>query len=141
MKQISRIITLPLTLIVFAVAVIFALSNMGEVAVGFWPLDGTVSIYLFIVVFAMFLVGFVCGGMVVWFTDGKVRRRARKAEFEAVGLKRELGSLKQEIAKQAAAKAHRSGTGSGTAQAGTHLPPAQLGHAGAGQTPTRLTGS
>lgn len=146
MKYISWIITLPLTVIV----VIFAISNLGDIAVGFWPLERTFSLPLYIAVLTTFLVGFVCGGVVLWFSAGKVRRRARKFEFEAVGLKREITSLKQQVSQQAANEAHRSNPGSSAVQlqigSSTQTGPAQanqmqLGPTSAGTSPARSTGS
>lgn len=106
MKYFSWIITLPITLVI----VIFALSNMHEVTFGLWPFDDTFTLALYIAVLSTFLVGFICGGIVVWFSDGKVRRRARKAEFEAVGLKQENANLKHQISREAAERAHKGNT-------------------------------
>lgn len=145
-KYISWIITLPITVI----AVIFAISNLNDIAVGFWPLEGTFSLPLYIAVLASFVVGFVCGGVVLWFSAGKVRRRARKFEFEAVGLKREIASLKQQVSQLAAKEAHKSGSGSsaGQIQTGSQVQPAeqqpnqiQLGQPSSPTAPARLTGT
>ncbi len=145
-KYLSWIITLPLTVI----AVIFAVSNLHSIAVGFWPLEQTFSLPLYIAVLATFVVGFVCGGMVLWFSAGKTRRKARRLEFEAVGYKREIASLKQRVSQQAARDAHRSGAGfsegqrqiaAGGPSGQTSLDGSQLGQANAGTGPTRLTGT
>ena len=133
MKYFSWIITLPITVVV----VIFALSNMHEVTFGLWPFDDTVTLELFIAVLATFLVGFLCGGVVVWFSDGKVRRRARKAEFEAAGLKQENASLKHQAARQAAERAHKA-----DASATGDVAPLQIAAGPGGESPpARLTGS
>lgn len=144
-KYFSWIITLPITLFV----VVFALSNMHEVTFGLWPLDDTFTLELYIAVLLTFLVGFICGGIVLWFSAGKVRRRARKAEFEAVGLKQENANLKHQISRDAAERAHRGNT-SATGEAvplqiGAKVPQssqAPMGAAsGSGSPPARLAGS
>ena len=139
-KYLSWIITLPITVIV----VIFALSNLHEVTFGFWPLDDTIPLPLYIAVLSTFLIGFICGGVVLWFSAGKVRRRARRAEFEAAGLKQENASLKQQASRQAAERAHKSGDaaplqiGSSGSQGGQ----APLGTlTGGDSTSARLTGT
>lgn len=146
MKYISWIITLPVTVIV----VIFAISNLNAIAVGFWPLEGTFSLPLYIAVLTTFLVGFVCGGVVLWFSAGKVRRRARKFEYEAVGLKREITSLKQQVSQQAAKEAHKSNAGPSSEQlqlgSAAQNSPAQsnqmqLESSPVGAKSTRLTGA
>ncbi len=145
MKYISWIITLPITVIV----VIFAISNLNNISVAFWPFEGTFSLPLYIAVLTTFVIGFVCGGVVLWFSAGKTRRRARKFEYEAVGLKREVSSLKQQISQQAAQDAHKAkaGSSSGQLQIGTPIQNApsqtnkvQLGASPSG-APARLTGT
>ncbi|WP_282604447.1 lipopolysaccharide assembly protein LapA domain-containing protein [Pelagibius sp. Alg239-R121] len=141
MKYLSWIITLPITVIV----VIFAISNLHEVAFGFWPLEGTFSLELYIAILLTFVVGFVCGGVVLWFSAGKVRRRARKAEFEAVGLKRENASLKQQASREAATQAHKSAAAAsgGTAplQIGASPSQTQAASASSDTAAARLTGT
>lgn len=151
MKYISWIVTLPLTII----AVIFAVSNLNDIAVAFWPFEQTFSLPLYIAVLATFVFGFVCGGVVLWFSAGKLRRKARKLEFEAVGQKREIADLKQRASQQTAKDAHRAGATPreelrqiGTAhQTGTIAKgPAAAGgrpagQPGSGPAPARLTGS
>jgi uncharacterized integral membrane protein len=123
-KYLSWIVTLPITVIV----VIFAISNLDEVAFGFWPLDGTFSLPLYIAVLVAFVVGFICGGVVLWLSAGKVRRRMRKAEFEAVGLKHENARLKLQLSQQTAAQSHRSGGAGESASAGTAFQIGSDGH-------------
>ncbi len=144
-KYISWIITLPITVIV----VIFAISNLNAISVAFWPFEGTFSLPLYIAVLTTFVIGFVCGGMVLWFSAGKIRRRARKFEYEAVGLKREISSLKQQVSQQAAKDAHRASAGSSSGQlqigsptqnASSQANQVQLGGTPGG-APTRLTGT
>ncbi len=145
MKYFSWIITLPLMLFV----VVFALSNMHEVTFGLWPFDDTFTLELFIAVLVTFVLGFICGGTVLWFSDGKVRRRARRAESEAAGLKQENANLKHQISREAAERAHKGGA---SATGGTA--PLQIGgkasqpnqaplaaSSGNGAPPARLAGT
>ena len=87
MKRVSWILTIPLALL----AVVFAIANRQSVTVDLWPFQIAVGPLPF---FAWFLgalfMGILAGGMVVWLTGGKIRRRARSAERRARELEREL---------------------------------------------------
>ena len=89
MKRVSWILTLPLALI----AVAFAIANRQSVTLDLWPFQLAVGPLPFFVWFlgALFM-GILTGGMAVWLTGRKVRRRARSAERRARELERELAA-------------------------------------------------
>lgn len=89
MKWISWIISLPL----MAVAVVFAIANRHIVTLDLWPLAFSIDLPLFILVLGCLFAGLLIGAIIMWFTSGKNRRRARKAESKAARLERELARL------------------------------------------------
>ena len=76
MKLIYWLLTAPL----IVVAVLFAVSNLGEVKIELWPLPDPLPTRLFMVALVPLVVGFFAGGAVAWFGAGRVRSRARAAE-------------------------------------------------------------
>ncbi|WP_416897054.1 MAG: LapA family protein [Minwuia sp.] len=81
-------------LIVFLAAIIvgvsIGISNKEPVTLALEPIPYAVEFPLYLVIFACFLAGMIFGGIVVWFRDGRVRKRARSAESRAGELAREL---------------------------------------------------
>ncbi len=77
-------------LIAVVIGISIAISNRQDVRIGLEPIPFSVEFPLYIVMFACLLVGILIGGLVVWWRDGAVRRRARRAEGQAGDLKNEL---------------------------------------------------
>jgi len=80
--------------------VVFATANRTLVYVSLDPFHGgesalSIGAPLFLVILASMLSGIVLGGVAVWFSDGRVRRLARKRKRENKQLQREL----QEVEK------------------------------------------
>ncbi len=126
MKRVSWILTIPLALVLVA----FAIANRQSVTVDLWPLQLAVGPLPF---FAWFLgavfVGILAGGMAVWLTGGKVRRRARAAERRARELERDLAHQRTQ---RAAASADSVSVDSGPAGGGQPMgsAPARLPESG-----------
>ena len=76
------------------VLVIFALSNAGTVALGFWPTDLSLQVPLSLAVLGAGAAFFVLGGLVVGITSIGQRRRARRAESQVRALQQEIESLR-----------------------------------------------
>lgn len=89
MRYLSWIVTLPVAL----VAVLFAISNRESVTFALWPLPFTMEAPLYLATLAALVAGFVCGGAVVWLSQGRRRRIARKAKAHALRLEREIDSI------------------------------------------------
>jgi lipopolysaccharide assembly protein A len=70
------LIALPLLLLV----VVFALSNREPVRLGLWPTDYTLVLPLSLAVVGAMALAFLAGGLLVWASELKQRRRARRAE-------------------------------------------------------------
>jgi uncharacterized integral membrane protein len=76
MKYLNWAFVLALTV----AAVLFALSNMNVVDLRFWPVPYSVSLPVFAWVMIAFVIGFFCGGFVVWTRNVSARHRERAAE-------------------------------------------------------------
>jgi uncharacterized integral membrane protein len=90
-------IVLGLIVLVFALAnrqtVVFSLDPFGSVD----PNDPlVVSTPLFILAFALVIIGVLIGGIATWFRQGKYRRTARHLESEARALRAENERLRRE---------------------------------------------
>lgn len=79
MKHLSWIITVPL----LAVAVIFAVNHRRMVEIDLWPLPLAVQPPLYMIVLGAIFIGFLLGGLVVWWSQGRHRRRARSQRHRA----------------------------------------------------------
>lgn len=62
------------------ILVLFALSNIQPVALGFWPTDLTLTLPLSVAVLAAMAIAFIAGGLLVWSETLRQRMRARRAE-------------------------------------------------------------
>jgi putative membrane protein len=83
--------------VVGLVVIVFSISNRDGVNIDLWPLPFTPEIPIYVIVWAAGVVGFFAGGVVAWFSAGRVRRRARSASRKANSLEKDLGILKQKI--------------------------------------------
>jgi len=84
-----RIIRWIVTGLVALIIVDFAVSNRGEVTLGFWPLPETLTTELFVPVLLALLLAFLAGLVVAWVWSWGVRRRARKHQRRIDALERE----------------------------------------------------
>ena len=87
-----KIVKLALFLIAIVVGVSIGISNRQAVTLALEPLPYSIELPLFIVMFGCLLIGLIAGGIVVWWRDGQVRRRARRAESRAGKLEKELSN-------------------------------------------------
>jgi len=79
------------------VVIIFSISNHREVQLDFWPLPFTRDVPIYVVAIAASVFGFFAGGIVAWFSGGRMRRRARFASRHAQNLEKDLTTLKERI--------------------------------------------
>lgn len=92
-----------------AVLVVFALANRQSVVVNFNPFTTAgdpaaapgFGVPMFVVVFAVLLVGVLLGGIATWFTQGHHRRDERIFRRENERLHRELDAAHRAPANQA----------------------------------------
>jgi lipopolysaccharide assembly protein A len=77
--------------------VIFVLSNRTPVAIGFWPTDLSWDVPLSIAVLVTAALAFLFGALLVWITELRQRRRARRAEAALRLLEEQVRELKARL--------------------------------------------
>lgn len=87
-----KIVRLLLFLIAVVVGVSIGISNRQPVPLQLEPIPFSIELPLFLVIFICFIAGIIFGGIVVWWRDGQVRKRARAAESRAGKLEKELST-------------------------------------------------
>jgi uncharacterized integral membrane protein len=93
-RLLSWIITIPVAL----VAISFAVSNMQTVTLSLWPITLQLTAPLYLVGLLMLLVGFLAGGVVVWFSQHRHRAARRRENRRATELQAEVTALKGQLA-------------------------------------------
>lgn len=128
MRYLSWIVTLPIAL----AAVLFAISNRGGVTLSLWPLPFTLDAPLYLAALLALLAGFMAGGFVVWNSQRRHRRRARRESNRVLFLEREVkeAQARATAAEKRLAELSRPVSGPVTGPA-----------AGAGGLPVATTGS
>jgi len=92
-RHLSWLITAPLTLL----AIVFAVSNRGDVPISFWPLPFLVNIPAFALVLGSLVAGFLAGGLFAWAGGRRQRRAARAEKIRAAALEKELETLRASL--------------------------------------------
>jgi uncharacterized integral membrane protein len=85
-----------------AVLIVFALANRHDISVNFNPLmpadtvpPAGVGVPLFLLVYAVLLIGVFLGGIATWFAQGHHRRRSRHWRREAEMLRQDLEAARK----------------------------------------------
>ena len=84
-----------ISLVVTIAVISFVASNVKPVQVDLWPFEIGLDVPVFVLLLGGLLVGFFCGALVMWFSQGKNRRRGREARREAAGLQRRVAELER----------------------------------------------
>ena len=93
------IVVMPLA----AAVIVFSVNNRADVVLDLWPLDMvTQPLPVFSVVLAGLFAGFLIGGLVVWISGGKARRRARHERHRADRAEREIKEAEARLKRQQA---------------------------------------
>ena len=100
-RIVSAIILIPLMVMVVG----FAVANRQAVTLSFDPFSASspayaVTLPLFIVVFALVIIGVIVGGTAVWFGQGRIRRARRRLDAEVAALHGEIEGLRRDVAAQ-----------------------------------------
>ena len=91
------IVVMPLA----AAVIVFSVNNRADVVLDLWPLDMvTQPLPVFSVVLAGLFAGFLIGGLVVWISAGKARRRARREGHRADRAEREIKEAEARLKRQ-----------------------------------------
>lgn len=98
-----KIVTLAIVLPLAAVIIAFAVANRQLVTVSFDPFSSANPAYaatlpLFILIFALTILGVIVGGAAAWLRQAHWRRAARKLDGEVRQLQQELGALRNRYA-------------------------------------------
>jgi uncharacterized integral membrane protein len=94
-KYLSWIVTLPL----IAVAVIFSVNHRHTVEIDLWPLPLAIEPPVYLVVLLAVFIGFLLGGSIDWWSQGRNRRTARWRRYRIEELEREVAFLKRKLEK------------------------------------------
>jgi putative membrane protein len=86
------------------ILVLFAVSNMQPVAVGFWPFDLTWQTPLALAVLLIAALAFLLGAFVSWAAGGPSRRRLRLRARAGEAAQAELDNLRAREAKRVEAE-------------------------------------
>ncbi|HEY6859239.1 MAG TPA: LapA family protein [Pseudolabrys sp.] len=101
LRRIVSLIVVPLAVILIA----FAVANRQSVTVSFDPFSSTSPAYaatlpLFILIFALLILGVLIGGAAAWIGQTKWRRTARKLDGEVRALHQELDAIRRRFAPE-----------------------------------------
>ncbi len=94
-KLLYWLIALPIGLIL----IVFSISNREGVLVSFSPLPFEMSIPLFLLVFAIFVIGVGVGGLLGWMAGHGTRRRARERRRRIAELESTLKDVEGRVKK------------------------------------------
>lgn len=92
-RLVTWIVMAPFALVV----IIFSASNRDLVALNLWPLPIEITVPVFTLVLAVFIFGFLMGGVVMWASAGRTRQKARDASWRAATAERELRSVSNKL--------------------------------------------
>ncbi len=94
-KIVAVIVLVPLAMIIVA----FAVANRQDVTISLDPFNPgqpaySKTMWLFVPIFTVLILGVAIGGLVSWLRHGKWRRMARRYEREVIALRGEIASLR-----------------------------------------------
>ena len=100
-RFVSAVVLVPLLVILVA----FAVANRQTVTVSLDPFSSTAPAYtvtlpLFVIVFALLIVGVIVGGTAVWFGQRRIRRARRRLDAEVATLQGDIEGLRRDMAAQ-----------------------------------------
>jgi uncharacterized integral membrane protein len=105
-RHFSWIVTIPLAFVV----IVFGIANREPVVVDLWPLPLSFEAPLVLVIFFSFVAGFLIGALIMWFSAGRYRRRAREARNRVAQLEYDVRVLQHDKARAEAKAAAVPGT-------------------------------
>ncbi len=101
-KVLTAIIVVPLAILIVA----FAVANRQVVTVSFDPFSVSDPAYaaklpLFVLIFALVILGVIVGGVATWLRQGSWRRTARSLDADVRTLHQELEAMRRRAAEEA----------------------------------------
>ncbi len=112
-KFVFWLVLVPLAIIIL----MFAVANREIVTISFDPFNAAnpaaaVSVPLFVLIFALVILGVIVGGMATWLKQGEYRRAARQRDYDVSSLRREIDTLNARLAHgDSAASSHAARLG------------------------------
>ncbi len=89
-RETVKIVIRIVTVLAIALALVLAVANRHAVNFSLDPLPFVIQLKLFWIILASVFIGALIGAGTIWWRDGKVRRRARRARDEVARLEAEL---------------------------------------------------
>ncbi|MEZ5839815.1 MAG: LapA family protein [Hyphomicrobiales bacterium] len=107
LRLISYLVTIPLAILLIALAV----ANRGPITLSLDPMSPdapalTVTLPIYLVLFATLGIGIFIGGVATWFRQGKWRKVARERRFEVAKWRREADHFRATAKKAEAGNAN-----------------------------------
>jgi hypothetical protein len=98
-RFVSLFVLLPLAVVIIFISV----ANRGPAVFSIDPFGSaspalSITVPLFVLLFAAIALGIIVGGIATWFGQGKWRRAARAERANAARLRRDVESLRERIA-------------------------------------------
>lgn len=88
---------------VFAVVIVFAVTNHGSTALSLWPvLTEPVMFPVYGIALIGLFIGFLLGGLASWIQNGRSRRRLRELQRQSEADEREIAILRDRLASSEA---------------------------------------
>jgi uncharacterized integral membrane protein len=102
-KVLTAIVVIPLAILIVA----FAVANRQVVTVSFDPFSSTDPAYaaklpLFVLIFALVILGIIVGGVATWLRQASWRRTARALDADVRTLHQELEAMRRRMAEEEA---------------------------------------
>ena len=100
-RIVSILVIVPLAIVIVA----FAVANRQSVTISFDPFSSASPAYaatvpLFVLIFALLIVGVLVGGVAAWIRQGKWRRTARRLDGEVRTLHQEMDAIRRRFAPE-----------------------------------------
>ena len=106
---VSLLIIVPLAIVIVA----FAMANRQSVTISFDPFSSASPAYaatvpLFVMIFALLILGVLVGGVAAWIRQAKWRRTARRLDGEVRALHQEMDAIRRRFAPEPSVTAAES---------------------------------
>lgn len=100
-KIVTAVIIIPLMIIIVA----FAVANRQAVTVSFDPFSAAdpayaVTVPLFMLIFALVILGVIVGGVAAWLKQSQWRRTARRLDADVRALHQEIEALRRRLGSE-----------------------------------------
>lgn len=96
----SRVLYWIAVIPLFLVVIVFSVTNHATTELSLWPaLTEPVPFPVYGIALVSLFIGFIWGGIVSWFQNGRSRRRVRDLQRQAEADQREIDTLRDRLAR------------------------------------------